>query len=82
MRQVQFNARCYPKDLKLLRQAAAESGMSLNQFVVGAAKLMAVLGLHKEAEEVVAKRFAAALGSLVQNVEGRLETPARVKKTG
>ena len=82
MKQVQFNARCYPKDLKLLKQAAAESGMSLNQFVVGAAKLMAVLGLHKEAEEAVARNFADRFGSLLRSVDKQLEAPARVKKTG
>ena len=69
MRQVQFNARAYPKDLKLLKQAAAESGMSLNKFIISSAKLLAVLGLHKESTELVAQVLAERLGRLIENLD-------------
>ena len=80
MKQVQFNARAYPKDLKLLKQAAAESGMSLNRFLISSGKLLAVLGLHKESTELVAQVLAERLGGLLEKLDDKAGAAVRSKK--
>ena len=69
MARVQMNIRCTPQEHKLFVQAAAASGMSMTQFIVGSAKLLAVLGLHKEAKEQVVENLAVRLGGLLEKLD-------------
>jgi len=64
----EFLVRCSLKDWRLFRAAAVESNMSLNKFVVGSAKLLAVLGLHKQQEELVVARLMEKLGPMIDRL--------------
>ena len=80
MARVQMNIRCTPQEHKLFVQAAAASGMSMTQFIVGSAKLLAVLGLHKESKELVAHKLAERLGGLLERVDDIVGPGGRSKQ--
>lgn len=80
MKTVQFNARCSAQELKLFKAAAAKNGMSLNKFVCGSAKLLAVLGLHEEANELVSQRLAEKLGTLIERLDDEVGAAGRNKR--
>lgn len=68
-----FITRCSVKDWRLIKAAAAESNMSLNKFVVGSARLLAVLGLQKEQEELVVARLMEKLGPMLDRLGDEVE---------